>query len=137
MGRILAIDYGLKRTGLAVTDPLKIIANSLDTVSTHDLVKYLENYFLKEEVEEVVIGMPKNLNNQDTHTTQPVKNFIELFKKKFTIPIVPHDERFTTKIAFQSLIESGVSKKDRRKKGLIDQVSATVILQSYLESTNR
>jgi putative Holliday junction resolvase len=136
MGRILAIDYGLKRTGLAVTDPLKIIANSLDAVATHDLVKYLENYFLKEEVERVVIGLPKNLNNEPTHTTKPVEDFVQLFKKKFKIPIETHDERFTTKIAFQSMIQSGVSKKDRRNKGLIDQVSATVILQSYLESMN-
>lgn len=134
MGRILAIDYGLKRTGLAVTDPLKIIANSLDTVATSDLVKYLENYFLKEEVEKVVIGLPKKLNNEPTHTTKPVEDFIQLFQKKFSIPIIGHDERFTTKIAFQSMIDSGVSKKDRRNKGLIDQVSATVILQSFMET---
>ncbi len=130
----MAIDYGLKRTGLAVTDPLKIIANSLDTVATPDLVKYLENYFLKEKVEKVVIGLPKKLNNEPTHTTKPVEDFIQLFQKKFSIPIIGHDERFTTKIAFQSMIASGVSKKDRRNKGLIDQVSATVILQSFMET---
>jgi putative Holliday junction resolvase len=136
MGRILAIDFGLKRTGLAVTDSLKIIANGLETVPTHTLISYLESYFKKEAVDEVVIGMPKNLDNSDTDSTAGVRIFIKSFKKKFPeVPLYEHDERFTSKLAIQAMIAGGMSKKDRRVKGNVDRVSATIILQSYMESS--
>ena len=135
MGRILAIDFGLKRTGLAVTDPLQIIANGLETVPTHTLLAYLQAYFAKEVVDQVVIGMPKNLDNTDTDSTPGVRIFIKSFRKKFpSIPLEEHDERFTSKLAMQAMIAGGMSKKDRREKGTVDRVSATIILQSYLES---
>lgn len=135
MGRILSIDFGLKRTGLAVTDSLKIIANGLETVSTHTLIPYLDAYFRKETVDEVVIGMPKNLDNSDTDSTAGVRTFIKIFNKKYPeIPLHEHDERFTSKLAMQAMIAGGMSKKDRREKGNIDRVSATIILQSYMES---
>lgn len=135
MGRILAIDFGLKRTGLAVTDSLQIIANGLETVPTHTLLNYLLAYFAKEIVDDVVIGMPKNLDNSDTDSTAAVRIFIKSFKKKFPIiPLHEHDERFTSKLALQAMIAGGMSKKDRREKGTIDRVSATIILQSFMES---
>ena len=135
MGRILAIDFGLKRTGLAVTDSLKIIANGLETVPTHTLISYLESYFKKEMVDEVVIGMPKNLDNSDTDSTAGVRIFIKSFKKKFPgLPLHEHDERFTSKLAMQAMIAGGMSKTDRREKGNVDRVSATIIVQSYMEA---
>jgi putative Holliday junction resolvase len=135
MGRILAIDFGLKRTGIAVTDSLQIIANGLDTVPTHTLLAYLHTYFTKERVVKVVIGMPKNLDNSDTDSTAGVRFFIKSFKKKFPeMPLEEHDERFTSKLAMQAMIAGGMSKKDRREKGTVDRVSATIILQSYMES---
>ncbi len=135
MGRILGIDFGLKRTGLAVTDSLKIIANGLETVPTHTLLSFLDNYFKKETVDEVVIGMPKNLDNSDTDSTAGVRIFIKSFKKKFPeLPLREHDERFTSKLAMQAMIAGGMSKKDRREKGNVDRVSATIILQSYMEA---
>ena len=135
MGRILAIDFGLKRTGLAVTDSLKIIANGLETVPTHTLISYLEHYFKKEAVDEVVIGMPKNLDNSDTDSTAGVRIFIKSFKKKFPeVPLHELDETFTSKLAMQAMIAGGMSKKDRREKGNVDRVSATIILQSYMEA---
>jgi putative Holliday junction resolvase len=135
MGRILAIDFGLKRTGIAVTDSLQIIANGLDTVPTHTLLAYLHTYFTKELVVKVVIGMPKNLDNSDTDSTAGVRFFIKSFKKKFPeMPLEEHDERFTSKLAMQAMIAGGMSKKDRREKGTVDRVSATIILQSYMES---
>ncbi|MFM6948396.1 MAG: Holliday junction resolvase RuvX [Aquirufa sp.] len=134
MGRILAIDYGLKRTGIAVTDPLQIIANGLETVPTHTLMKFLEDYFIKEQVDEIVIGMPKNLENNDTDSTQAVRNFVKAFEKKFKDrKLILHDERFTSHMAMQTMIAGGMSKKDRRVKGTVDRVSATIILQSYME----
>jgi putative Holliday junction resolvase len=135
MGRILAIDFGLKRTGIAVTDSLQIIANGLDTVPTHTLLAYLHTYFTKERVVKVVIGMPKNLDNSDTDSTAGVRFFIKSFKKKCPeMPLEEHDERFTSKLAMQAMIAGGMSKKDRREKGTVDRVSATIILQSYMES---
>ncbi len=135
MGRILAIDFGLKRTGIAVTDSLQIIANGLDTVPTHTLLAFLQTYFTKERVVKVVIGMPKNLDNSDTDSTAGVRFFIKSFKKKFPeMPLEEHDERFTSKLAMQAMIAGGMSKKDRREKGTVDRVSATIILQSYMES---
>jgi putative Holliday junction resolvase len=135
MGRILAIDFGLKRTGIAVTDSLQIIANGLDTVPTHTLLDYLKSYFDREAVDKVVIGMPKNLDSSDTDSTHGVRVLIKHFRKKFPdMPIIEHDERFTSQLAMQAMIAGGMSKKDRRVKGTVDRVSATIILQSYMES---
>lgn len=135
MGRILAIDYGLKRTGIAVTDPLQIIANGLETVPSHQLLTFLANYLAKEEVDEMVIGMPKNLDNTDTDSTQAVRNIVKQIQKKFpAVPLRLHDERFTSQMAMKAMIAGGMSKKDRRVKATVDRVSATIILQSYMES---
>jgi len=134
MGRILAIDYGMKRVGLAVSDPLKIIATGLTTVGTKDAMDYIKDYVAKEEVEEFVIGEPKNLDNSPSEVADAVSNFIVKLQKE-----IPHilinkvDERFTSKMAFQSMLDSGMKKKDRQNKALLDEISATIILQSYLE----
>jgi putative Holliday junction resolvase len=134
MARILSIDYGTKRTGLAVTDPQQIIATALETVETARLIPYLKTYFEKEVVGEVVIGMPKQLNNQDSATAPNVRLFIEQFKKSFpTKPIVTIDERFTTSIAQQAMIMGGMKKKDRQVKGQADKISAVLILQDYMQ----
>lgn len=135
MGRILAIDYGMKRVGLAVTDPLKMIANSLTTVETGKLMDFLAGYFLKEAVESVVIGLPKQMNNQPSESMVYIDDFVVKFKARFPgMTVVFVDERFTSKIAVQAMVQGGVKKKDRQNKALIDSVSATIILQSYLES---
>ena len=135
MGRLLAIDYGAKRVGLAVTDPLKMIATALDTVHAQDTIQYLLDYTQKEEVEAFVLGMPKNLNNTDTHATGLAREFAKILAKKIPdIPIHLHDERFTSKIALDAMIAGGTSKKYRQNKANIDKVSAVIILQSYLES---
>ncbi len=133
MPRLLAIDYGKKRTGIAVSDPLKIIANGLTTVDTRELISFLKKYFNTEPVELVLIGMPKSLRNDDTHATPLVEKFIVLFKSTFpTIPILTLDERFTSKMAFQTMIDSGLKKKDRQNKALVDEISATILLQGYM-----
>lgn len=135
MPRLLAIDYGSKRTGLAVTDPLQIIATALETVRTHELLDYLKKYLEREEVEAFVIGMPRRLDSTDTHNTQPVRAFIKKLESTFpAIPVHPHDERFTSSIALQAMIASGSKKSERREKGNLDKVSAVVILQSFQES---
>ena len=135
MPRILSIDYGAKRTGLAVTDPIGIIATALDVVASHQLEQYLKNYFEKEEVTEVIIGMPKNTDGTPTNATPLVQAFINRFKKVFPSKrLVLHDERFTSKMAMDAMIAGGMKKKDRRVKGNVDKVSATIILQSYLET---
>jgi len=135
MGRILAIDYGKKRTGIAVTDPLQIIASPLETVPTHQLILFLENYHKTENIEEFAIGMPKDLMNKDTDSTASVRSFINLLKKKFpTHKIHQVDERFTSKMAKSAMLAGGMKKSDRRKKENVDKLSATIILQSYLES---
>ncbi|SHF65588.1 Holliday junction resolvase RuvX [Dysgonomonas macrotermitis] len=135
MGRLLAIDYGTKRTGLAVTDPLKIIATGLTTVPTHTLLTYLKEYFNRESIEEVIIGMPKKLNNESSENMKNVKIFISQFIKNFPdMPIIGYDERFTSALAQKSMIEGGLKKKDRQNKALIDEISATIILQDYMES---
>ncbi len=137
MSRILAIDYGAKRTGLAVTDPMGIIATALDVVASHQLEQYLKDYFVKEEVLRVVIGMPKNTDGTATNATPLVQAFINRFKKVFPAKeLILHDERFTSKMALAAMIAGGMKKKDRRVKGNVDKVSATIILQSYLESTS-
>jgi putative Holliday junction resolvase len=134
MPRILAIDYGTKRVGLAVTDPLKIIASALDTVHSKDVINFLKDYLESEEVEAFVVGMPVNLDGEDTNNTSHVKGFVKNLQKTFPdIPVHLHDERFTSKIALQAMILSGYSKKDRREKGNIDKISAVIILQSYME----
>ena len=135
MARILAIDYGLKRTGLAVTDPLQIIANSIGTVETIELMSFLKDYFIKEKVEKVIIGLPKQMNNEPSESFGLIQSFVNTFKNQFTeTPIEMYDERFTSKMALQAMIDGGVKKKDRQNKAMIDSVSATILLQSYLES---
>ena len=134
MARILAIDYGLKRTGIAVTDPLKIIASALTTIESPRLVSFLENYFKQEQVELILIGEPKNLDGSDTHATQPVKRIIEELKKKFpAIPIKTVDERYTSKMASRAMIDMGMKKKQRREKGMVDQIAAAIMLQEYMK----
>lgn len=133
MPRILALDYGKKRTGIAVTDPMKIIASGLTTVETQTLISFLKKYFADEAVELVLIGLPKTLLNEDTHGTPLVEKFIPIFKTNFpTIPIQTLDERFTSKMAFQTMIDSGLKKKARQNKSLVDEISATILLQSYM-----
>jgi putative holliday junction resolvase len=134
MARIIAIDYGLRRTGIAVTDPLQIIATGLCTVTTHGLMPFLEKYFKQEEVERVLIGAPLNLDGSETHATRPVQNFINGFQKKFPqLPIETVDERYTSKMARKSMAEMGLKKKDRENKALLDEVTATMMLQEYLD----
>lgn len=133
LSRILSIDYGGKRTGLAVTDPLKIIATGLTAVDTRELMDFLKGYFAKESVEKVIIGLPQHADGNPTHATPLVKAFVIKFKKEFpSMPIETVDEQFTSKMAVRALIDSGVSKKDRRNKKLVDEMSATIILQEYL-----
>jgi putative holliday junction resolvase len=135
LGRILAIDYGKKRTGLAVTDPLRIIATALDTVETSLLLNYLKTYLQKEPVDEFVIGMPKTLRNEDSETAPLVRKFILTLKMTFPEkPIHEVDERFTSAMAKQTMLDGGMKKKDRQIKGNVDKISAVIILQSFMES---
>jgi putative Holliday junction resolvase len=134
MSRILAIDYGTKRTGLAVTDENKIIARALDTVHSKDLIKYLADYLAKEMVECFVVGLPLQMSGKDSQIKPELDKFIAQLQKAFPhIPIERHDERFTSKMAMQALRESGLKKKDRQNKELIDMTSAVIILQSFME----
>ncbi len=133
MSRILALDYGTKRTGIAVTDELQIIASGLTTVATSDLLVFLEDYFSKEDVTLILVGLPKKLDNTPSESEKFITPFIQKLKRKFpNIPLKRIDERFTSKMAFQTMIDSGLSKKKRRNKALVDEISATIILQSYL-----
>ena len=133
MGRILAIDYGTKRTGIAVTDELQIIASGLTTVASEKLMAFLKDYITKEKVELFVIGEPKQLNNEASESEASIKLFIaQLTKTIPNISIVRIDERFTSKMAFQTMIDSGLKKNQRKNKALVDEISATLILQSYL-----
>ncbi|MFD2725602.1 Holliday junction resolvase RuvX [Hyunsoonleella rubra] len=135
MGRILAIDYGMKRTGIAVTDELQIIASGLTTVDTKELLNFLKDYFTKEEVELILMGEPKQMDNTPSESEALIQPFLEKLKKQFpNIPLKRVDERFTSKMAFQSMLDSGLKKKQRQNKALIDEISATLILQSYLYS---
>ena len=135
MPRILAIDYGEKRTGIAVTDELQIIASGLTTVKTNELIKFLIDYTNKEQVELFIVGQPKQMNNSDSESEKHILSFLKQLEKSLPkIPIKRIDERFTSKIAFQTMIDSGLKKKQRRNKGLVDEISATIILQSYLYS---
>lgn len=134
MGRIMAIDFGAKRTGLAVTDPLQIIANGLTTVETKKLMEYLKKYFQQETVDKVIIGEPKNWDDSDTHATPLVRHFVDHFKKEFPLmPIEMVDERFTSKMASRAMIDMGMKKMQRRNKALVDEIAATIILQEYME----
>ena len=133
MGRILAIDFGKKRTGLAVTDPQRIIATALATVETKNILDYLSDYFKKEQVDEVVMGLPKTLRNEDSEMAPAVRQWAEKLKEKFpSLPVHFVDERFTTTIARQAMIQGGMKKKDRRDKNAVDKISATLILQTYM-----
>ncbi|WP_283636993.1 Holliday junction resolvase RuvX [Aquaticitalea lipolytica] len=135
MARLLAIDYGTKRTGIAVTDEFQIIASGLTTVDTKELLAFLKDYTTKEKVELFVIGEPKQMNNEVSESEADILPFIEKLKKAIPdIPIARVDERFTTKMAFQTMIDSGLKKNQRKNKALVDEISATIILQSYMSS---
>tara|TARA_B100000989_G_scaffold287978_1_gene258195 strand:- start:63 stop:473 length:411 start_codon:yes stop_codon:yes gene_type:complete len=133
MGRILAFDYGTKRTGIAVTDPLQLIASGLKTVETSEILTFLKTYCNDEEVVLFVVGLPRQMNNLPSESEQFIKSFIRDLKRTFPeIPIKREDERFTSKMALQSMIDSGIKKKQRQNKSMVDEISATLILQSYL-----
>ena len=135
MGRILAIDYGQKRVGIAATDPGQIIANAVTTVHSKDIFKFLKEYMEREDVECIVVGEPKQMNNRNSEAERFIEPFVRKLRKIFTgIKIDRFDERFTSKMAFQSMIDAGLKKKDRQNKELVDSISATLILQSYMES---
>ncbi|HZI68754.1 MAG: Holliday junction resolvase RuvX [Ginsengibacter sp.] len=135
MPRILCIDYGKKRTGIAVTDPLQIIATGLTTVDSPELISFLKKYFREEQVELIVIGEPKNLDDSDTHATPLVKEIIKKLEKEFpNIPIEKVDERFTSKLAKQAMLDMGMKKKDRRNKRTVDEIAATIMLQEFMAS---
>ena len=135
MGRILAIDYGTKRTGLAVTDPLRIIANALDTVETKQLEKYLADYFAKNEVDIIVVGKPSQMNGAPSETMRYIEPLAGRLRHAYPDKrVVMYDERFTSVMAHRTMLESGIGKMARRDKALVDRISATIILQSYMES---
>ncbi|WP_264509466.1 Holliday junction resolvase RuvX [Flavobacterium sp. N1719] len=133
MPRLLAIDYGIKRTGIAVTDELQIIASGLTTVDSKELLVFLKNYFAKEQVAKVLVGEPKQMNGQPSESAPLVDAFVLAFQQQFPeIPVERVDERFTSKMAFKTMIDSGLKKKQRQNKGLIDEIAATILLQDYL-----
>ncbi len=135
MARILCIDYGGKRTGIAVTDPLQIIATALTTIDSKELIPFLKKYFAEEEVEKILIGEPLNLDDSETHATPLVKAAIAKIKKEFpAMPLETVDERYTSKMASRAMIDMGMKKKDRRVKGNVDQIAATLMLQEYLQN---
>ncbi|MEQ8217628.1 MAG: Holliday junction resolvase RuvX [Arenibacter sp.] len=133
MGRIVALDYGRVRTGIAVTDELQIIASGLTTVDTKELLNFLRKYVQEEKVEKFVVGEPKQMNNLPSESEELIKPFLRTLEGVFPkIPVERQDERFTSKMAFQTMIDSGLNKKQRRDKALVDEISATIILQAYL-----
>ena len=135
MGRILSIDYGKKRTGIAVSDPLQLIAGGLATVSTHELFDYLQSYIAREQVERIVIGEPRQPNGQPSENLQRVQQFVNRWRKAVPqIPIEYYDERFTSVLAHQAMLDAGLKKKTRQDKALVDEISATIILEDYLRS---
>jgi len=135
LARILSIDYGGKRTGLAVTDPLQIIATGLETIESRELIPWLKNYIAQQEVELIIIGLPKNWDESDTHGTPLVKTAIKKIQKEFpAMPLKTVDERYTSKMAKDAMIEMGMKKKDRRDKKNVDLIAATIMLQEYLQS---
>lgn len=136
--RIVAIDYGRKRTGIAVTDPLQIIANGLATVSTSELLSYLKDYLSREQVERIIIGRPMQTNGQPSENLQRVEQFVNRWKKEMPdVPVEYVDERFTSVLAHQAMIDGGLRKKARQDKALVDKISATIILEDYLRSKNQ
>lgn len=133
LGRVVALDYGKKRTGVAVTDPLQLIASGLTTVATHELLEFLKKYIEEEDVDCFVVGEPKQMNNTPSEAEMFIAPFLNRLRKIFPhVPIERQDERFTSKMAFQSMIDGGLKKKQRRDKSLIDEISATIILQAFL-----
>lgn len=135
MARILAIDYGQKRTGIAVTDPLQIIATGLTTIPPHEVTAFLKDYFSKEEVELVIVGEPKNWDDSDTDATPLVRRFVKKLMKEFSaMRIKTVDERYTSKLASRAMIDMGMKKTQRRNKALVDEIAATIILQEYLDA---
>ncbi len=135
MGRILAIDYGRKRTGIAVTDALRITANPLLTIETKELLNWLTNYFAHEQVDEVVIGHPTQMNGEDSENMNYIRPFMGVFKKTFPDkPITMYDERFTSVLAHRAMIDGGMKKKDRQDKAVVDKIAACIILEGYLDS---
>ena len=137
MGRILAIDFGTRRTGLAVTDPLQITAGPLATIPTHTLLDWLTNYFARETVETVVIGQPKQNSGEDSASMQQIRPFMNAFRNRFpSMPLVPYDERFTSVLAHRAMIDGGMKASQRRDKASVDKISAAIILQGYLDRQN-
>lgn len=135
MGRILGIDYGRKRTGIAVTDPLKIVAGNLETVPTHTLMQYIKDYVVREQVECIVVGKPTQLNGQPSESMKYIEPFVSRLHKEFPdMPVVMYDERFTSTIAHRAMIDGGMKKSDRRDKARVDAIAATIILNDYLQS---
>ena len=136
MGRILAIDYGKKRTGLAVTDELQIIAGGLTTVETTALLDFILNYVKREKVERIIVGLPKNMNNEYSENMIRIEPFVNRLRKLLpNVPVEYYDERFTSQLAHRVMLDAGLGKKARQNKALVDEISATIILQSYMEST--
>ena len=138
MGRILAIDYGTRRTGLAVTDPLRITAGPLLTVPTHTLLDWLADYFARETVDQVVIGQPKQSSGEDSASMQQIRPFMNAFQKRFpAVPLVPFDERFTSVLAHKAMLDGGLRKKARQDKATVDRIAACIILEDYLQSISQ
>ncbi len=137
MARILGIDYGRKRTGVAVTDPLQIVAGAIGTLPTHTLLQFIKDYVAREEVELIVIGQPTQLNGEPSESMRYITPFVNSLRKQLPdMPIVMYDERFTSTIAHQAMIDGGMKKSDRREKGRVDSIAATIILNDYLTSRN-
>ncbi|MBQ3364952.1 MAG: Holliday junction resolvase RuvX [Muribaculaceae bacterium] len=135
MGRIMGIDYGRKRTGVAVTDPLKIVAGNLATVPTHTLMQFIKDYIAKEQVERIVIGQPTQLNGEPSESMKYITPFVERLRKELPeMPVVMYDERFTSTIAHRAMLDGGMKKSDRRDKSRVDAIAATIILNDYLQS---
>ena len=135
MSRIVAIDYGRKRTGIAVSDTMQLIANGLTTVPTHELLNFIGDYIAKEPVERIIIGLPKQMNNEASENMKNIEPFVRSLKKRFPeLPVEYVDERFTSVLAHRTMLEAGLKKKDRQNKALVDEISANIILQTYLES---
>ena len=135
MGRLLAIDYGKKRTGIAVTDTLQLIANGLTTVPTHELLAFILDYVSREPVERILVGLPKQMHNEASENMKRIEPFVRSLQKKLPdIPVEYVDERFTSVLAHRAMLDAGLKKKDRQNKALVDEISATIILQSYMEN---
>lgn len=135
MGRILAIDYGRKRTGIAVSDTLQLIANGLTTVPTHQLLDFVVNYVAREPVDRILVGLPRQMNNEPSENMKRITPFVRALKNKLPgVEVEYVDERFTSVLAHRTMLEAGLKKKDRQNKALVDEISATIILQSYLEA---